>query len=97
MKVLLTRGDNANINVRMMKIAEKITFPLTKAKVGDQKSTPARKMPAIARLTSPLKVRQEFINSWGFSALGRKRIREKLKPSRLNMARRLAADIMAEL
>ena len=81
----------------MMKVAEKIAFPLMKARVGDQESMLTRKMPAIARLMSPLKVKQEFINSWGLSALGRKRIREKFKPSKLNTARRLAADIMAEL
>ena len=75
----------------------KIAFPLMKARDGDQKSTVARKMPAITRLMSPLKVKQEFINSWGFLALGRKRMSEKLKPNKLNVATRLAADIMAEL
>ena len=83
--------------MRMMKVAEEIAFALMKVKTGDKKSTLTRKMPAIARLMRPLKVKQEFINSWGFSARGRKRIREKSKPSRLNRARRLTADIMAEL
>ena len=90
------KSDNVNSSVKMMKVAEKIAFALMKAKAGDQKSTLARKMPAIARLMRPLKVKQEFINSRGFSARGKKRIREKLKPSKLNMARRLTADIMAE-
>ena len=80
-----------------MKVAAKIAFPLMKARDGDQKSTVARKMPAIARLMRPLKVKQEFINSWGFSALGKKRMSEKLKPSKLSVARKLTAAIMAEL
>ena len=97
MKVAPTRADNTNISVRMTKVVAKRAFPLMKAKAGDQKSMLARKIPAIARLARALKVKQEFINSWGFSALGRKRIREKSRPSRLIMLRRLAADIMAEL
>lgn len=95
--MVLTKIDNAHINARIIKVMAKIASPLMKTKAGDQKSTVAKKIPAIIRLASPLKVRQEFINSWGFSALGKKRIREKLKPSRLNVATRLAADIIAEL
>ena len=95
--MVLAKTDNANISVRMIKVAEKTAFPLMKTKFGDQKSTVARKMPAIARLMRPVKVKQVFINSLGFSAWGRKRMREKLKPSRLNADRRVAADIMAEL
>jgi len=96
-KVALAKPDNANNRARVMKMVAKIAFPLMKAKAGDQKSRLARKIPAIARLMRPLKVKKEFINSCGFSALGRKRMSEKLKPSRLNVATRLAADIMAEL
>jgi hypothetical protein len=59
-----------------MKVAGKIAFSLMKARAGDQKSIVAKKIPAIAKLMRPLKVKQEFINSWGFSARGRKRIRE---------------------
>ncbi len=97
MKGALAKDDNTNIRVRMMKVVAKIAFPLMKAKAGDQKSTLTRKMPAIATLTRPLKVKQEFINSWGFSARGKKRISETSKPSRLSVARRLTTDIMAEL
>ena len=93
----MAKTDNAHISVRMIKVVAKIAFPLMKARAGDQKSTLARKIPAIARLMRPLKVKQEFISSWGFSARGKKRIREKLKPSRLSVATRLAADIIAEL
>ena len=81
----------------MIKVVAKIAFPLMKARAGDQKSMLARKIPAIARLMRPVKVKQEFINSWGFLAWGKKRIREKSKPSRLSVTTRLAADIMAEL
>ena len=93
----MAKTDNTHISVRMIKVVAKIAFPLMKAKAGDQKPTLTRKMPAITRLMRPLKVKQEFINSWGFSAWGKKRIREKSKPSRLNIARRLAADIIAAL
>jgi hypothetical protein len=81
----------------MIKVVAKIAFPLMKDKAGDQKSTLARKIPAITRLMRVRKVKQEFINSWGFSAWGKKRISEAPKPNRLNVARRVIADIMAEL
>jgi len=96
-KMEVAKTDNASINVSMIKVVAKIASPLMKIKAWDQKSTVARKMPAIAKLMRLLKVKQEFINSCGFSARGRKRIREKLKPSRLNVAIRPAAEIMAEL
>ena len=97
MKVGSIKFDSANNSVVMMKTAQKTPFPLRRSRAGDQKSTPATKIPAITRLMRAVKVNEEFISSWGFSARGRKRISEESKPTRLNMATRLAADIVAEL
>ena len=81
----------------MIKVAEYIALSLTNFKAGDQKSILTRKMPATTKQVIPHKVRQEFINSWGFFSLGRKRMIKKLKPNKLDTARRVAADKIAEL
>ncbi|MBA7642274.1 hypothetical protein ES703_49963 [subsurface metagenome] len=70
---LATKEAFANCNsaykgVKTMKATAKIAVPLMKARAGDQKSTPATKMPAITKLMRPVKVKREFISSWGFSA-----------------------------
>ena len=66
-------------------------------KFGDHNSEPAMKIPAINRLISPLRVKQEFIKSLGLSACGRKRMSEEFKPIELSIESRQIAEIMAEL
>ena len=92
-----TNSDSVHNIAKNRKARQKIAFSLTKLKAGDQKSRPARKMAAATRLTRLPKVRQVFIILLGFSARGRKRTREILKPTRLSTARRFKADMMAEL
>jgi len=53
-------------------------------------------MPVRSKLTRPLSVRHEFINSRGLSVRGRNRIREVFRPTRLMVPRRVITDIMAE-
>ncbi len=70
---LATKEAFANCNsaykgVKTMKAAAKIAVPLMKARAGDQKSTPATKMPAITKLMRLHRVKQELISLPGFSA-----------------------------
>ena len=96
-KVASIKDDSVHKRVKMTKAELKMAFCLMKTMAGDHTPEPAMKMPASTRLMRPLKVRQEFINSRGFLAWGKNRVREEFKPSMLNKARKLIADIMAEL
>jgi len=89
--------DNVHARVKAIKAKVKTAFFVMKLRVGDQKFKPTRKIPATTRLMSPLKVKLEFINSWGLSVCGRKRMSEEFKPTKLSRARRLIAEIIAEL
>ena len=66
-KVESVRYESVNKKVKTKKTKGKIAFCLMKARDGDQKSTPATKIPANTRLMTLPKLKQEFINSWGFS------------------------------
>ena len=96
-KVASIKDDSVHNRVKIIKAEQKMAFCLTKPNAGDHNPKPAMKMPAAIREMSPLRVKQEFIKSCGLSARGRKRMSEEFKPTRLSTARRLIAEIMAEL
>ena len=83
--------------VKITKAEVKTPSSLMKLKFGDQTSSPAKKIPAAIRLTSPPRVKQELINLEGFRDCGRKRIRDEFKPTTLIAARRPIAEMIAEL
>ena len=61
-KVVSVKWDSVHNRVKAMKAAAKMAFLLTKPIAGDQKPKPAMKIPAISRLMSPLKVKQNLFN-----------------------------------
>jgi len=95
MKIASITPANVEKRAKKTKAATKVALSLMKPKAGDQRSTPAMKITATARATIPLRVKQEFIISTGFSALGRKRMRANPRPTLLIRANRPIADIMA--
>lgn len=90
-------SDSVHNTAKNRKERQKIAFSLTKFKAGDHKPRPARKTPAVSKLTRLLRVKQVFIILRGLSAWGRKRTRDISRPIRLNTPRRFRADMMAEL
>jgi len=96
-KVASIKDDSVHDRVKTMKTEQKTAFCLMKLNAGDHNPEPAMKMPAASREMSPLKVKQEFISFCGWLVWGRKRMSEEFKPTKLSMARRLIAEIMAEL
>ena len=66
-KMKSTKFDSVHERAKMTKAEAKITFCWTKAKAGDQKAKPARKIPANTKVIRPLRVKQVFMNSWSLS------------------------------
>ncbi len=94
-KIESVNPESVQRRTRTANAMAKIRFSVIKPIAGDHKFKPAIKIVAKVRATIPLRVKQEFMISTGFSALGRKRIRAEPKPNLLSMARRDIADMIA--
>ena len=66
-KVVFSRVDSVQNKVNTMKAKAKIILSFMNVRAGDQKLNPATKTIAITMLNNPLRVKQEFIKSFGFS------------------------------
>ena len=93
-KIVSVNPESVQRMVKQAKAKEKMIFSPMKPKAGDHRPKPAMKIAARARATTPLTLKQEFIISTGFSALGRNQMREALKPNLLSNAKRDIADII---
>jgi hypothetical protein len=82
--------------VNAINAALKIRLFCIKPSAGDQIPRPARKIAARTRDIMPLNVKQEFIISKGFLAVGRNLTIVKLKPTRLRIAKSVIAEIAAD-
>ena len=79
-----------------MNAIKNMIFCLMKLSEGDQISRPATNIIATTRLTRLLRVKQELINSPGFSDWGRNLTREASNPIMLVVARNCIEEIIAE-
>jgi hypothetical protein len=84
MKIEPIVPESVQPKVNRRKARMNIAFSLTKTSAGDHKLKPAMNIPPTTRAISPFRVRQEFISSTGFWALGRKRMIATSRPSMLS-------------